>query len=345
MDTMDLRIRASSGCDESLCDTTETCSGDTDDVCSLCSWTTDQGEFEYHNPVADLAASQDAGSLPWGGLQESLAHDAPSTTGCMPVAMVPVPIICYVAMPTTANEASWPEADMMQCERWPQHSLLCQDQSYAPGTWDDQHVPQYSNNSPVAGCRSVPRKQGNANQVRRSGRPSAQRTKPRKNFIAASRPENQGGSETEATTVILRNLPIEVTRDMLLKLLDREGFSGGYDFLHMPIDFQTKTGLGYAIVNLVSHNIALCIHKHFEGFSNWPCLSDHLGEVAWNTPHQGLATHIDRYRSSPLMHPSVPEIYRPVLFENGIRIEFPAPTSRVRAPRIRHQKPGTSLTV
>jgi hypothetical protein len=148
---------------------------------------------------------------------------------------------------------------------------------------------------------------------------------------------------SQNTTVILRNLPIEGDRETLMQLLDDEGFAGWYDFLHYPIDFNKRTGLGYAIVNMVNHDVALDVWKHFEGFNNWPSASDNVCEVAWNTPHQGLLTHIERYRNSPLMHESVPETYRPILLGNGIRKVFPAPTTQIRAPRIRHRKSGLPI--
>merc|ERR1712139_725567 len=40
------------------------------------------------------------------------------------------------------------------------------------------------------------------------------------------------------TTLMLRNLPIEYDRTMLLELLDAEGFTGPYDFLYLPADFR-----------------------------------------------------------------------------------------------------------
>jgi len=127
---------------------------------------------------------------------------------------------------------------------------------------------------------------------------------------------------------------------MFLQTLDDQGFSGMYNFVHVPTAFETKLGLGYALVNLETHEVAVSVLEHFEGFSNWSCSSDNLCEVDWNSPHQGLETHVERYRNSPLMHSSIPEAFRPVMFKNGVRVEFPAPTTRIRAPRIRHQKPG-----
>jgi hypothetical protein len=156
---------------------------------------------------------------------------------------------------------------------------------------------------------------------------------------------NSDSDSSEPTTIILRNCPLECTRDMLLKILDDEGFRGAYDFMHLPIDFQTKVGLGYAIVNMVSPSVALCARQHFNDFHNWAFPSDNRIEVDWNRPHQGLQAHIDRYRNSPLMHESVPEAYRPVLFENGGRVQFPAPTAKIRPPRIRHQKHKSDVAI
>ncbi|CAE7621292.1 ML3, partial [Symbiodinium sp. CCMP2456] len=64
--------------------------------------------------------------------------------------------------------------------------------------------------------------------------------------VAPAGPDPQG-----RTTVMLRNLPNNYTRDMLLELIDSMGFRGQYDFLYLPIDFQTHACLGYAFVNLV----------------------------------------------------------------------------------------------
>lgn len=152
--------------------------------------------------------------------------------------------------------------------------------------------------------------------------------------------KDDSAGESPKTTVILRNLPVELKRDMLTQLLDDEGFSRRYDFLHLPVDFRTKVGLGYAIVNLVDHDVAEDVRKHFNGFSNWPCVNANVCEVAWNDPHQGLGSNIERYRNSPLMHSSIPEVFRPVLLQNGKRKIFPAPTSQIRPPRIRHRKSG-----
>jgi len=118
-------------------------------------------------------------------------------------------------------------------------------------------------------------------------------------------------------------------------MFNAEGFAGCYDFVHVPVNFQDMTGLSYALVNMVNHHIAKQALEHFQGF---PISSSSTCSVAWSSPNQGLAAHVDRYRNSPMMHESVPPQYMPALYENGVLVPFPAPTKRLRAPRVRHQK-------
>jgi hypothetical protein len=135
------------------------------------------------------------------------------------------------------------------------------------------------------------------------------------------------------TTVMLRNLPNNYTRAMLLALIDAEGFAGSYDFLYMPIDFRTHAALGYAFVNMASPSEAERLKQCLDGFGQWSLPSSKVCSATWSQPHQGLDAHIARYRNSPLMHESVPDEYRPILFSRGERIAFPPPTKRVKPPR------------
>lgn len=135
------------------------------------------------------------------------------------------------------------------------------------------------------------------------------------------------------TTLMLRNLPNPYSRDMLLDLLVREGFSGDFDFVYYPIDFKTWVGFGYAFVNFVRHAQALRAWQHFDGFSRWQESSEKVVEVCWGNPLQGREDCIERYRNSPVMHETVPEECKPVMLRNGRRILFPVPTKRIRCPR------------
>lgn len=151
---------------------------------------------------------------------------------------------------------------------------------------------------------------------------------------AAERQSAKGQkSEQQRTTVMLRNLPNNYTRSMLLELLDAEGFAGKYDFLYMPIDFRTHAALGYGFVNMACYKDAEDLMQVFEGLARWALPSSKVCSASWSQPHQGLDSHIVRYRSSPLMHEAVPDEYRPILFSGGVRIPFPPPTKKVKPPR------------
>jgi regulator of replication initiation timing len=144
----------------------------------------------------------------------------------------------------------------------------------------------------------------------------------------------------ERTTVMLRNLPNNYSRIMLIDLIDSEGFQCKWDFLYLPIDFNTRACLGYAFVNLINHEVACEFMKAFEDFSEWIIPSRKHCIASWSGPHQGLEEHIERYKNSPVMHPAVPDECKPVIFQHGIRMMFPAPTKKVRAPRVRQLRNG-----
>jgi len=142
------------------------------------------------------------------------------------------------------------------------------------------------------------------------------------------------------TTIMLRNLPNRYSQQLLLELLDNQGFQCKYDFVYLPMDFRNGVNLGYAFVNLHSHPDALRAIEIFQGFGNWDFDSAKVCEVSWAHPHQGLSEHVERYRNSPVMHPSTPEEYKPMIFQNGIRLPFPAPTKAIRAPKLKLVPPG-----
>jgi len=143
-------------------------------------------------------------------------------------------------------------------------------------------------------------------------------------------------SPEDFTTLMLRNLPNTYTRDMLVDLLDSEGFAGMFNFVYLPIDFKTHAGLGYAFVDCNSTQETDRMRRHFEGFTGWAVRSEKICSVSWSHPEQqGFKAHVERYRNSPVMHDSVPEEWKPALYSGGLRVPFPPPTRKLRNPNIR----------
>lgn len=152
---------------------------------------------------------------------------------------------------------------------------------------------------------------------------------------AAAGAAGEAPNTDTATTVMLRNIPNRYTQTMMLTMLDENGFKARYDFVYMPMDFRNGVNLGYAFVNLLTHQDALELMSVFEGFSSWFFDNAKVCEVSWAHPHQGYAEHVERYRNSPVMHPCMPEEYKPMVFQRGLRMPFPPPTKQIRAPKLR----------
>jgi len=146
---------------------------------------------------------------------------------------------------------------------------------------------------------------------------------------------NKSQAEEWRTTVMLRNLPNNYTRSMLLQTIDACGYAGTYDFFYMPIDFYSEAALGYAFLNMLTPEYAKALMATFDGFSDWVIPTRKRCMVNWSHPHQGLNSNIERYRNSPVMHKDVPDDFKPLVFQSGVRSKFPQPTRRLKCPRLR----------
>lgn len=139
----------------------------------------------------------------------------------------------------------------------------------------------------------------------------------------------------ERTTLMLNNLPHVLWRDGLKNVLDAHGFSGQYDFIYMPVQFASGKSLGYAFVNFTSPDAAKRCWDALDGSRGWSRTK--ACTVAWCWPHQGLEAHVKLYRNSTLLHESIPDGFKPALYDDkGGRRAFPAPLRRIRMPRFRH---------
>merc|ERR1712032_507740 len=120
--------------------------------------------------------------------------------------------------------------------------------------------------------------------------------------------EHESIPNDDRTTLMFRNLPNNYNRSTLLQMLDSED--------------------------------AKKAKSSFQGFARWRVPSRKTCDVVWSGPVQGLQAHTERYRNSPVMHDSVPDEYKPAVFVDGIRVAFPAPTKRIRPPRVRRNSAG-----
>lgn len=162
------------------------------------------------------------------------------------------------------------------------------------------------------------------------------------NRFAVQSPEGRSnswrGAEIQKTacdgrsTLIVKNLPLGYTHFELCRVLDEVGLSGLYNFVYVPFDFKKSVLFRYGFVNFAQHEQAVTAMKVLAGFSGWMVDGEEGCEVDWSA-QQGLYTVIERYRNNQVMHSSVPDAYKPLLFKSGVRIAFPAPTQAVTPPK------------
>jgi hypothetical protein len=133
------------------------------------------------------------------------------------------------------------------------------------------------------------------------------------------------------TTLIFKNLPSDITRDRVCKLLD-ECFDGRYDFVYAPVNFKTLKSCCYSFVNFKDPAHAEMARRHFDGLSVDGENGAQQLSASWSE-QQGLQEQIERFRNCPVMHPDVPDEYKPLLLRCREQVPLPEPTRQLSAPR------------
>merc|ERR1712046_479279 len=121
------------------------------------------------------------------------------------------------------------------------------------------------------------------------------------------------------TTLMLRNIPQDVTRNMLLDLLRTAGVFNRIAFVYLPMNLRSSGNFSYAFVDFDCPKVAEQCKEMLEGFAGWSATNEMALEVVWSET-QGIDTHVQRYRDSPLMHSSLEDELKPALFRNGVRV-------------------------
>jgi hypothetical protein len=119
---------------------------------------------------------------------------------------------------------------------------------------------------------------------------------------------------------------------MLLDFMDRHSFLGKYDLLYLPQKFAGKGCFHYAFINFVRHDIAMEFQSRLNGCSEADLFGNKSAEISWSEC-QGLQPNIEKFRNSSVMHPSVEEECRPLLFKDGKIVCFPKPTRKLKLER------------
>lgn len=129
--------------------------------------------------------------------------------------------------------------------------------------------------------------------------------------------------DIEKTTVVLTGVPKILGAEILLSLLDRI-FFGCYDYVYLPMDMEKMDNLGIAYDNFHKHSMAVGCQRYFSGFSltAWPGgnFSERNCRAEWSSI-QGYEANIQRQKLNDWMNSKIPEVYKPMVFdEDGLRL-------------------------
>jgi len=155
------------------------------------------------------------------------------------------------------------------------------------------------------------------------------------------------GIGQDRTSIKVSGLPAQFSRDSVVLLLQEEGLAELVDFLYVPVDLLTWVHYGFAFLNFNSPTSAQRAVAILQGFRPCDSETDLLVEYS---DHQGLEAHVEKHRNNGVMHHTVPDEYKPLRFESGMRVAFPPPTKRIQLQRLRQElrrrqkKSGECLT-
>jgi len=151
-----------------------------------------------------------------------------------------------------------------------------------------------------------------------------------------SRSEAESLSDAQRTTLIVRQVSRAISRQRVVQALGEQGFGNDFDFLYCPLDYVSKKGFGYVLLNFASPRAAVHFRERFQGQpGSWLVADSTMAlDIVWavGDDRQGLQANIDRYRNSPVMHSIVPDEFKPIVLARGHRVAFSRPTEKLEAP-------------
>jgi RNA recognition motif 2 len=142
----------------------------------------------------------------------------------------------------------------------------------------------------------------------------------------------------QATSVMLRHIPNKYGPELLKNDILEAGFSNKMDFFYMPVDMESKCNLGYCFLNFKTPQMLDEFRDQFDG-QKLPHFVTHKVCQVSVARVQGLKANLEHLSKSAAVR-SLPEEYKPTIFDGASQIPYPpaseAPTViRTRAPRHR----------
>lgn len=138
--------------------------------------------------------------------------------------------------------------------------------------------------------------------------------------------------EHERTSIMLRCIPKDYTRDDILDLLTRYGFINDINFFYLPANFKRLKTAGnhYCFINFRFPDDASEFKSFFTGLAFSETNPEEKCYVEWRNPIQGFGSHFDRYQNSFRTRDPHLSYFRPTLMKNGKEIPFPEPWEKVK---------------
>jgi len=128
-----------------------------------------------------------------------------------------------------------------------------------------------------------------------------------------------GGTQRDATTMMLRNVPSKYSQNSLLQEIDSLDFAGTYDFFYLPMDLHNRCNVGYGFINFVLAEDAERFRRVFSDH-HFLQMKRKAGSVC--VAHvQGLAENLKHFEDRAITKVTNDQ-YRPVILKNGRRISF-----------------------
>jgi len=138
---------------------------------------------------------------------------------------------------------------------------------------------------------------------------------------------NEGAASADVaevvTTLMIRNLPRDISQCQLLDEVNASGFAGVYDFCYMPCNFKLGTGQGFAFINLISPDFAKAFKRdwhrsfRFDINPNGPGLNVSFAAL------QGKEANVAKWDASRLRRVRNPRL-RPFVQDNPAALSMPS---------------------